>query len=317
MEKFKVALNDANQRLDKYLRKALPNNELGSIYKAFRKKDVKVNGKPSKPEYIVQFDDEIIVYLKRKMEETTMQLPIIRQFKVIFEDENLLIVSKPSGVSVQEDVTSKGKSLARQVLGYLQEKQEYDPQQDNMYVPSPVHRIDRNTTGLVLFAKNFAASQTLTDMLKRRTNIDKYYLALVVGKVDATGDIQLSLEKDETTSQVRVSKHGQSARTKYQCIQTNEEFSLVEAQIITGRTHQIRVHFAAIGHPIVGDSKYGDFEINGKFAKNLGLKTQFLHAYKLKFSDISGRFSYLNNREFIADLPEDKKQITAYIFGKK
>ena len=317
MEKFNVELNDANQRLDKYLRKALPNNELGSIYKAFRKKNVKVNGKPSKPEYIVQFGDEIIVFLKRKIEEVTIQLPVIRQFKVIFEDENLLIVSKPAGVSVQEDVISKGNSLARQVLGYLYAKHEYEPKQENMYIPSPVHRIDRNTTGLVIFAKNFAASQALTEMLKHRTTIDKYYLALVVGKVDSVGDIQLSLEKDEKTSQVRVSKHGQSARTKYQRIQTNEEYSLVEAQIITGRTHQIRVHFAAIGHPIVGDSKYGDYEINAEFVKKFNFKRQFLHAYKLKISDISGRFSYLNNREFIADLPEDKKQITAYIFGKK
>lgn len=317
MEKYQVKPEDANQRIDKYLRKAFEHNVLGSIYKAFRKKDVKVNGKAVKPEYILQADDEVTIYLQRETGISPSFEHINKQFKVVFEDENILIVSKPSGLSVQEDVTTKGFSLARQVLAYLVEKREYDPQEDIFFTPSPVHRIDRNTSGLVIFAKNFAASQEFSAMFKARTNIEKYYLALVNQRVENTGEINLPLLKNEEKSEVIVSKEGRSALTKYTCLQTNDEFSLVEVQIITGRTHQIRVHFAAIGHSLVGDNKYGDYKINDIFEKKHGFSAHFLHAYKLKFYDITGRFSYLNNKEIIAELPEDKKRITAYIFGKK
>ena len=316
METWKVKDTDSNQRIDKYLRKVLNNHSLNAIFKAFRKKDVKVNGKPVQPDYLIQPEDQITIYLSKNEKKEVSIAKIHVLFRVVYEDDNVLLVEKPVGVSVQEDATSRGYSLSKQVLSYLFEKGEYHPVEDDTFVPSPVHRIDRNTSGLVLVAKNFATGQALAAMLRQRSNIEKYYVALVHGKTLRSGEIALPLLKDSDKNEVRVSEEGEKALTHYQTLKQTEEFSLVEVKIITGRTHQIRVHFAAIGHPLIGDNKYGNYKINDIFAKKWRLKSQFLHAYKLKFYDISGRLSYLNNRVFTLDLPEDKKRITAQIFGK-
>lgn len=317
-KRYTISDIDSSQRIDKYLRKMYPANSLSSIFKAFRMKDVRVNGKAVKQDYILKTDDTIDVYLKKEEKDIeNINYNIERTFKIKYEDENLLIVSKPIGVSVQEDVTSGGYSLTNQVLAYLIEKKVYNPKTDLEFKPSLVHRLDKNTSGLVIFAKNYITSKEFFNFFKSRTNIRRFYLALVKGKVEKNGEIKLSLEKKTSENIAIISNKGNSAYTKYKPLLTNDMFSLVEVEIITGRTHQIRAHMSAIGHPLVGDRKYGDYEFNKETKKLFNIDYQFLHAYKLKFHDITGRFSYLNDLEIIDELSNDKNEITTKIFGKK
>lgn len=318
---LKITKNDANQRVDKYLKKYLNDAPLSFIYKLIRKKDVKVNGIRVKENHILVEGDNLEVYLKpdvlKELSKPKEIKDLSKQFKVIFEDDNILIVSKPMGLSVHGDELSREYNLTNQVLAYLIKKGEYHPAKDLGFTPALAHRIDRNTSGLVIFGKNLTALQTLTSFFKDRTNIEKYYLTLVYGEVNKRIDISAPLLKDETTKEVKVDfKKGEVAESIVNPIYFNKDYSLVEVQIITGKTHQIRVHLAYINHPSVGDAKYGDFLKNKKFNEEFKWKFQFLHAYKLKFSGIKGQLSYLNNKVIIDQLPLDKAKIIKKIFNK-
>ena len=175
------------------------------------------------------------------------------------------------------------------------------------FTPAPVHRIDRNTSGIVLIAKNILTSQELTRMFKERKNIVKTYTALVKGKTINKGVINKNLIKDGDKSLVRVcnSNEGLKAITLYETIEVIGEYSLLLVKIKTGRTHQIRVHFSSIGHPLIGDAKYGDFELNKFFKKKYLWENQFLHANEISFEDIEGPLSYLNNITISCPLPHE------------
>lgn len=316
-----IAKNEANQRVDKYLKKYLNDAPLSFIYKLIRKKDVKVNGVKVKENYLLLENDVLEVYLKddilKNLSKPKEIKDISRQFKVIFEDDNILVVSKPMGLSVHGDELSREYNLTNQVLAYLIKKGEYHPVRDQGFTPSLAHRIDRNTSGLVIFGKNLAALQDLTSFFKERIGIDKYYLTLVYGELNKQIEINAPLLKDESTKEVRVDfKKGELAKSIVTPIFYNKDYSLVEVQIITGKTHQIRVHLSHINHPSVGDAKYGDFNKNKKFNEEYKWKFQFLHAYKLKFSGIKGNLSYLNNKIIVDNLPEDKAKIIKKIFNK-
>lgn len=316
-----IAKNEANQRVDKYLKKYLNDAPLSFIYKLIRKKDVKVNGVKVKENYLLLENDVLEVYLKddilKNLSKPKEIKDISRQFKVIFEDDNILVVSKPMGLSVHGDELSREYNLTNQVLAYLIKKGEYHPVRDQGFTPALAHRIDRNTSGLVIFGKNLAALQDLTSFFKERIGIDKYYLTLVYGELNKQIEINAPLLKDESTKEVRVDfKKGELAKSIVTPIFYNKDYSLVEVQIITGKTHQIRVHLSHINHPSVGDAKYGDFNKNKKFNEEYKWKFQFLHAYKLKFSGIKGNLSYLNNKIIVDNLPEDKAKIIKKIFNK-
>lgn len=318
MEKYVIQPQEGNQRIDKYLRKCLNNTPLSMIYKLFRKKDVKVNGKPVKEEYIINPGDVITIYLpiaKEEFSKPVIHQKLKKQFKVIYEDENILIVSKPVGLLVHEAEGQYYNTLANQVISYLEENGDYNPSETHGFIPGPAHRLDRNTSGLVIFGKNMLALQELNEAFKTRSNIDKFYLALVEGKITENGSINFNLDKSAEEGKVRVVKHGgQEALTIYKPIQTNEKYTLLEVELKTGRTHQIRVHMAYIKHPVIGDKKYGNFLLNSYFEKEFSWKNQFLHAYKIIFNDFKGILSYLNGKTFSDDLPEDKKMIIRKIF---
>lgn len=316
-----ITKNEANQRIDKYLKKYLNDAPLSFIYKLIRKKDVKVNGVKVKENHIILENDVLEVYLKPDLIEKLSKPKEIkestRQFKVIFEDENILIVSKPMGLSVHGDELSREYNLTNQVLAYLIKKGEYHPNQDLGFTPALAHRIDRNTSGLVIFGKNLSALQDLTKFFKDRSHIEKYYITLVYGEINKLIEINVPLSKNEATKEVRVDfKNGENAKSIVNPIFFNKDYSLVEVQIITGKTHQIRVHLAHIKHPSVGDAKYGDFAKNKLFKEQFDWKFQFLHAYKLRFSGISGNLAYLNNKVIMDKLPEDKAKIVKKIFSK-
>ena len=311
-----VTSKDANQRVDKYLKKYLNEAPLSFIYKLFRKKDVKINKHWVKENYILQEGDELSIYVTneqikefnkpKQIEKVNLNHPII------FEDENILIVDKPRGLLVHGDQNEKSVTLANEVINYLYFKNEYDPK-DKGFVPAPAHRLDRNTSGLVVFAKNLISLQQLEELFKDKDNIEKHYLALVKGVVDQKLEIDSPLLKDEKTGTVRVSKGGKSALTFVEKVKIYGDFSLVDVQILTGRTHQIRVHLASVNHPVVGDSKYGDFKVNKEFKDLYGFENQFLHAYKLKFKKLDGRLSYLSNKEFVSKLPAVEEKLLKYL----
>ena len=309
---LKVTSKDANQRVDKYVKKYLNEAPLSFIYKLFRKKDVKINKHWVKENYILQEGDELSIYINdSQLEEFNKPKELKKanlNHPIVYEDENILIVDKPRGLLVHGDQNEKAVTLANEVMSYLYFKGEYDPKEKG-FIPAPAHRLDRNTSGLVVFAKNLISLQELEDLFKDKENIDKKYLALVKGRVEQKLEIDFPLLKDENTGMVRISKSGKSALTFVEKVKFYGDFTLVNVCILTGRTHQIRVHLASVDHPIIGDSKYGDFKLNKEFKDKYGFENQFLHAYKLTFKSLGGHLSYLSNRSFSSSLPIEEEKL--------
>lgn len=320
---IKIDENSANQRIDKVVKRILNNAPLSFIYKMFRNKDVKVNNKKVNINYITKKDDEVDIYIKQALldefSKTETIKPVKANMDIIYEDENILIVNKPKGLLVHGDENEKRITLHNIFLNYLIAKHEYDPNNESKFVPGPCHRLDRNTSGICIFGKNLATLQELLELFRVKTNIEKTYLALVSGKPKKSGRIDFPLLKDSTQGKVKIGfieNGAKEALTEYTLVKKYGSYSLVSAKLITGRTHQLRVHFQAIRCPIVGDSKYGDFAINEKFKKEFGLNSQFLHAYTFSFKDVNGKLSYLSNRTFKAALPKKEEDILNYLSKK-
>ncbi len=299
-------------RLDKFLKKYLENAPLDVIFKLLRKKDVKVNDVREKKDYILKTGDIVKIYLlDSQIEEFTKQDSIIKtsyKLDIIYEDNNILIVNKPSSLLVHGDEKEKRRTLANYVINYLMEKGEYSL--SSTFVPSPAHRLDRNTSGIVIFAKNYESLTLLEELFKDKKEINKTYLGLVVGNVSKDGKISLPLYKDEKKKLVTVDRvKGKEALTLYKVKKIYQDYTLLEIQIITGRTHQIRVHFKAINHPLIGDNKYGDFKFNKLFKEQYNYESQFLHAYKIEFKNIDGILSYLSNKTFVANIGKKEEEI--------
>lgn len=314
-------LNDG-QRADKFIRKFLCDAPLSFIYKLFRIKDIKVNGKRINKEYILKENDLVQIYVSDKQLEEFNKPRLVVKTKIdldiIYEDENILIVNKPSGLIVHGDSNEKRITLTNIVLNYLIEKNEFNIK-SHTFIPSPCHRLDRNTSGLVIFAKNIDSMHILEDLFKVKENIKKQYITLVAGKLYGSNKIDVPLYKDENKKMVyvkSVEKGGKNSLTLYKVKETYEDCSLLEVDLITGRTHQIRVHMAHIGHPIIGDSKYGNISINRKFEEKYNYHYQFLHAEKIKFLDVKGNLSYLSNKEFFAPLSKTENDILNLIKEK-
>ena len=314
---YTITALDSNQRVDKFLKRMLKDAPVSFLYKMFRQKDVKINGKKAKIDDILKEGDVVDIYIKEQLLEQFRKKALLRpvkaDFTILYEDENILVVDKPKGLLVHGDEGEKRITLQNMVLNYLKEKREWDPNQVNGFVPSPAHRLDRNTSGIVIFGKNLPTLQQLLELFRTRDQIEKKYTLLVRGSLPVSGKIDFPLLKDSEKKMVKVvpeNKGGKPALTIYHRLKSYPAgYSLAEAELMTGRTHQLRVHFAYIGHPIVGDSKYGDFKVNDEFQELFGLKNQFLHASYFKFGKLDGYLSYLSGKEFTSPLPEKEKKI--------
>lgn len=321
MQKFVVNSSESGQTLEKYVRKVLKEAPLSFIYKLFRKKDIKVNGHWEKEKYIIQEGEEVYIYITDSQLEEFKKKVVEKKVTdisnwIIYEDKNILLINKPRGVMVQKDHSGE-PALDDMVISYLIDKKEYDPSKEVGYVPAPSHRLDRNTAGIVIFGKNITALRELMNIVSNKSLIEKKYLALVKGITDEKGEINAPLIKNPSNGRVSISKDGKEAITLYKRVKTiKDQYSLLEVSLLTGRTHQIRVHLASISHPIIGDSKYGDYSLNKEIESKYHFKNQFLVAYYLKFKSLSGELKYLSNKSFKIDLPKELDELLLKIEGE-
>ena len=310
MREFVINNSENGQTLEKYVFKVLKTAPMSFIYKLFRKKDIKVNGHHQDKKYRLETNDVVAIYIsEQQFDEFLKEKELVPNTKIkdwiIYEDGNVLFVNKPKGLLVQKS-SPHDESLDQYVVEYLMATSQYDPNKEKGFVPGPAHRLDRNTSGLVVFGKNHESLTLLFDLFKNHDLINKHYLALVVGQVEKEKDtIDAPLLKDEESNTVRVAKNGKTAKTVYKLLKKYNDYSLLDVTLLTGRTHQIRVHMAYINHPIVGDSKYGNFDANRIFKQKYGFSSQFLHAYKMGFGDLPAPLANLSRKEFTAEPRED------------
>ena len=322
MREFVINSSENGLTLEKYAFKVLKTAPMSFVYKLFRKKDIKVNGHHQDKKYRLETNDVVTIYItEQQFEEFLKDKELEPNTKIkdwiVYEDDNVLFVNKPKGLLVQKS-SPNDESLDQLVIEYLMATNQYDPNKEKGFVPGPAHRLDRNTSGLVVFGKNHDSLTLLFELFKNHDLINKHYLALVVGQVEKEKDtIDAPLKKDEETNTVRVAKNGKTAKTVYKLVKKYDEYSLLDVTLLTGRTHQIRVHMAYINHPIVGDAKYGDFEANRLFKQKYGFSSQFLHAYKMGFGDLPAPLTNLSRKEFTAEPREDIANILSALENNK
>ena len=292
--KIEIGTNEAGQRLDKFLRKYLKDVPLSAIFKAMRKGDIRVNGSKQKENYKLELDDVIeIRYIQSKKEKKADNFIKVdaRSLMITYEDDNIVVVEKWPGVLVHPDQKGAEPSLTDYVLSYLNEKGDYIPEKELTFTPAPCNRLDRNTSGLVVFGKNFEALRGVNEMI-REGKVKKYYQTIVTGRVkDGIYKGCISKDENENISKVYDKKvpNTKEISMEVKTLQSNGAFSLLEIDLITGRSHQIRAHLSHLGHSIIGDFKYGDKKINSYFDNKFGLNYQFLYAYKLIFKGGEGK----------------------------
>lgn len=306
MIEFLITPQTANQRVDKYVKKLLPDAPLSFIYKLFRKKDVKVNKAPVKINYILQDKEVLTLYIDEQQYDDFRQKETLESkqfpYEIIYEDENILIVNKPAGLLVHGGNKKETLTLTNAVLAYLKSQGEYD--ETKGVTIAPAHRLDRNTAGLIVYGKSVRALQALTSMFEASAKISKKYLAIVSGNPLENGKIKKSLKKDHDSGMVIIKDTGDKALTTYEVLENFASSALVELNLISGRTHQLRVHLASINHPIIGDGRYGDKEVNKKAQEEFNIANQLLVAHKLIFLNPPEPLEYLKGERFIAPLPK-------------
>lgn len=308
MREFTIGKNDAGQRLDRFVAKNLPLLPPALLQKYIRLKRIKVNGKGSKRDVRLETDDILQLYINDeffdKPNEENLFLTVFKpQLNIVYEDENLLLVDKRPGMPVHADETEKVNTLINHIQAYLYQKREWNPKWENAFAPALCNRIDRNTGGIVIAAKNAEALRIINEKI-RAHELEKSYLCITVGRPNQPeGKIEGFLLKNEAKKEVRFFHKpvpgGKTAVTLYRTLESRGGLSLVECRLLTGRTHQIRVSMAEIGCPLLGDGKYGKGDVNRRYHET----RQALYSYKLRFDfpTDAGLLNYLKGQEFTVE----------------
>ena len=308
MREFTIGKNDAGQRLDRFVAKNLPLLPPALLQKYIRLKRIKVNGKGSKRDVRLETGDILQLYINDeffdKPNEENLFLTVFKpQLNIVYEDDNLLLVDKRPGLSVHADETEKVNTLINHIQAYLYQKREWNPKWENAFAPALCNRIDRNTGGIVIAAKNAEALRIINEKI-RAHELEKSYLCITVGRPKRPeGKIEGFLLKDEAKKEVRFFHKpvpgGKTAVTLYKALESRNGLALVECRLLTGRTHQIRVSMAEIGCPLLGDGKYGKGNVNRRYHET----RQALYSYKLRFDfpTDAGTLNYLKGKEFTVE----------------
>ena len=308
MREFTIGKNDAGQRLDRFVAKNLPLLPPALLQKYIRLKRIKVNGKGSKRDVRLETGDILQLYINDeffdKPNEENLFLTVFKpQLNIVYEDENLLLVDKRPGMSVHADETEKVNTLINHIQAYLYQKREWNPKWENAFAPALCNRIDRNTGGIVIAAKNAETLRIINEKI-RAHELEKSYLCITVGRPkQPEGKIEGFLLKNEAKKEVRFFHKpvpgGKTAVTLYRTLESRGGLSLVECRLLTGRTHQIRVSMAEIGCHLLGDGKYGKGDVNRRYHET----RQALYSYKLRFDfpTDAGLLNYLKGQEFTVE----------------
>lgn len=311
MRELTVGKNDAGQRLDRFVAKSLPLLPSALLQKYIRLKRIKCNGQRAQRDQRLVEGDVLQLYINDEFfdqpREDNLFLTLFKpSLDIVYEDENIILLNKRPGVVVHADETEKVNTLINHIQAYLYQKREWNPRWENAFTPALCNRIDRNTGGLVIAAKNAETLRIVNDKIRDR-EIEKRYLCITVGRPKPPeGTVSCFLLKDEAKNSVRVFHKpvpgGKTAVTHYSTLETRGELSLVEVTLETGRTHQIRASFADIGCPLLGDGKYGRGDVNRRY----GETRQALYSYRLTFCfpTDAGILNYLKGRCFtVEDVP--------------
>ena len=311
MRELTIGKNDEGQRIDRFVAKALPLLPPALLQKYIRLKRIKCNGARCKGDQRLVSGDILQLYINDEFfdqpREDNLFLTLFQpKLDILYEDENIMLLNKRTGLVVHADETEKVNTLINHIQAYLYQKREWNPKWENAFTPALCNRIDRNTGGIVIAAKTAEALRIMNDKIRDR-EIAKFYLCITLGRPEpAEGKLECFLRKNESKNQVEVFHHpvpeGKTAVTLYRTVKSRGELSLVEVELLTGRTHQIRASFADLGHPLLGDGKYGIGDVNRRY----GETRQALYSYRLRFDfpTDAGVLDYLRGREFtVEDIP--------------
>ncbi len=329
MQQFIIEANQSGQRLDKFLHKYLPNATTSFLYKMLRKKNITLNGKKAEGKELLAIGDEIHFFFsdetfekfsgtapvsqssyKNKAYDTSFTEEYKRAYlqlskeiiAILYEDDDVLILNKPAGILTQK-AEAGDISLNEWMIGYLLHTGKIKPEELKLFKPSVCNRLDRNTSGIVLCGISLKGSQVLSELIRTR-ELRKFYRTICRGALTEKVTLTGTLIKDSKTNKVSIQSSGSDIQTAYEPIANlKHNTSYIEVELITGKTHQIRAHLASIGHPLMGDGKYGMEAFNKQAQKNYGLKHQLLHAYRVEFPQLTS-LTNLSQKVFIAPLPE-------------